>query len=224
MTQRSALFASIEDAVAAIGRGEVVVVVDDEDRENEGDLIMAAEFATPERIAFFVRHTSGVICVPLTGERCDELGLAAHGRAQHRVAPHRVHRHRRLPPRHHDGHLRHGPRAHDPCADRPGDPSRRPGSPRSHLPAALPPGWRAEARRSHRGVGRPRPPRRPLPGGRAVRDRERRRIDGAGARPRTLLRRARPADDLDRRPHPLSPPHREARAPRGRGPHPDGVG
>ena len=48
MTQRSALFASIEDAVAAIGRGEIVVVVDDEDRENEGDLIMAAEFATPE--------------------------------------------------------------------------------------------------------------------------------------------------------------------------------
>ena len=46
--------------VAAIGRGEIVVVVDDEDRENEGDLIMAAEFATPEKIAFFLRHTSGV--------------------------------------------------------------------------------------------------------------------------------------------------------------------
>ena len=53
--------------------GEIVVVVDDEDRENEGDLIMAAESATPEKIAFFVRHTSGVICAPLTGERCDEL-------------------------------------------------------------------------------------------------------------------------------------------------------
>ena len=49
--------------------GEIVVVVDDEDRENEGDLIMAAESATPEKIAFFLRHTSGVICVPLTGER-----------------------------------------------------------------------------------------------------------------------------------------------------------
>jgi 3,4-dihydroxy 2-butanone 4-phosphate synthase/GTP cyclohydrolase II len=66
-------FASIDDAVAAIGRGEIVVVVDDEDRENEGDLIMAAESATPEKIAFFVRHTSGVICAPLTGERLDEL-------------------------------------------------------------------------------------------------------------------------------------------------------
>ena len=68
-------FASIPDAVAAISRGEIVVVVDDEDRENEGDLIMAAEAATPENIAFFVRHTSGVICAPLTGERLDELEI-----------------------------------------------------------------------------------------------------------------------------------------------------
>jgi 3,4-dihydroxy 2-butanone 4-phosphate synthase/GTP cyclohydrolase II len=68
-------FAPIEDVVAAIARGEIVVIVDDEDRENEGDLIMAAEHATPEAIAFFVRHTSGVICAPLTGDRCDALRL-----------------------------------------------------------------------------------------------------------------------------------------------------
>jgi 3,4-dihydroxy 2-butanone 4-phosphate synthase/GTP cyclohydrolase II len=68
-------FADIEKAVAAIGRGEIVIVVDDETRENEGDLIMAAEFATPEAVAFFLRHTSGVICVPMTGERLDELQL-----------------------------------------------------------------------------------------------------------------------------------------------------
>jgi 3,4-dihydroxy 2-butanone 4-phosphate synthase/GTP cyclohydrolase II len=68
-------FADIEDAIAAVGRGEIVVVVDDEDRENEGDLIMAAEHATPEAIAFFVRHTSGVICAPLLGERLDELEI-----------------------------------------------------------------------------------------------------------------------------------------------------
>lgn len=67
--------APIEDVIAAIARGEMVVLVDDEDRENEGDLIMAAEFATPERIAFVVRHTSGVIVTPLTAERCDELRL-----------------------------------------------------------------------------------------------------------------------------------------------------
>ncbi|MED5540793.1 MAG: 3,4-dihydroxy-2-butanone-4-phosphate synthase, partial [Actinomycetota bacterium] len=67
--------AAVEDAIAAIGRGEIVVVVDDEDRENEGDLIMAAEHATPETIAFFVRYTSGVLCAPMTGERLDELAL-----------------------------------------------------------------------------------------------------------------------------------------------------
>ncbi len=68
-------FAKIEDAVAAIGRGEIVIVVDDEDRENEGDLIMAAEFATPEAIAFFLHHTSGVICAPVTSDRARELDL-----------------------------------------------------------------------------------------------------------------------------------------------------
>ncbi len=68
-------FAKIEDAVAAIGRGEIVIVVDDEDRENEGDLIMAAEFATPDAIAFFLHHTSGVICAPVTSERARELDL-----------------------------------------------------------------------------------------------------------------------------------------------------
>jgi 3,4-dihydroxy 2-butanone 4-phosphate synthase/GTP cyclohydrolase II len=68
-------FAAIEDAIAAIKRGEIVVVVDDADRENEGDLIMAAEAATPEAIAFFVRHASGVIVMSMTGERLDELEL-----------------------------------------------------------------------------------------------------------------------------------------------------
>jgi len=67
--------ADVEKAIAAIARGEIVIVVDDEDRENEGDLIMAAEFATPERIAFFVKHTSGLICAPITEGRADELDL-----------------------------------------------------------------------------------------------------------------------------------------------------
>jgi len=68
-------FAPVEDAVEAIRRGGMVVVVDDEERENEGDLVMAAEAVTPEKIAFFLAHTSGVICVPLTGARADELDL-----------------------------------------------------------------------------------------------------------------------------------------------------
>ncbi len=67
--------APIEDAIAAIRRGKIVIVVDDEDRENEGDLIVAAEWATPEAIAFFLHHTSGVICAPITGERARQLDL-----------------------------------------------------------------------------------------------------------------------------------------------------
>ena len=75
MAEHKNPFDSVEEAVEAIARGEIVVVVDDEDRENEGDLIMAAEHATAEKIAFFVRHTSGLICVPMTGDRLDELDI-----------------------------------------------------------------------------------------------------------------------------------------------------
>jgi 3,4-dihydroxy 2-butanone 4-phosphate synthase/GTP cyclohydrolase II len=64
------------DAIRAIRDGEIVLVVDDEDRENEGDLIMAADAATPDKIGFFLRHTSGVICASLPAQRCDELKLA----------------------------------------------------------------------------------------------------------------------------------------------------
>jgi 3,4-dihydroxy 2-butanone 4-phosphate synthase / GTP cyclohydrolase II len=66
---------SIEDAITAIKAGKPVIVVDDEDRENEGDLIFAAEHATPELLAFTVRYTSGYICAPLTEEDADRLEL-----------------------------------------------------------------------------------------------------------------------------------------------------
>jgi 3,4-dihydroxy 2-butanone 4-phosphate synthase / GTP cyclohydrolase II len=66
---------SIEDAIAAIKAGRPVIVVDDEDRENEGDLIFAAELATSELLAFTVRYTSGYICVPMTEEHADRLEL-----------------------------------------------------------------------------------------------------------------------------------------------------
>ncbi len=65
----------VEDAIEAIKNLQMVIVVDDEDRENEGDLVMAAEAATPENIAFFLAHTSGVICVPLEDTRADQLQL-----------------------------------------------------------------------------------------------------------------------------------------------------
>jgi 3,4-dihydroxy 2-butanone 4-phosphate synthase/GTP cyclohydrolase II len=82
-------FTTVPEAIAAIRRGEIVVVVDDADRENEGDLVMAAQAATPENIAFFVRHTSGVICMPMEGERLDELELplmVADNTESHRTA------------------------------------------------------------------------------------------------------------------------------------------
>ena len=65
----------IEDIIADIAAGKLVVMMDDEDRENEGDLIMAAEHATPEAIAFIVRHSSGIICQPMTGDRLEALLL-----------------------------------------------------------------------------------------------------------------------------------------------------
>lgn len=68
-------FASIQDAVAEIQDGRMIIIVDDEDRENEGDLVCAAEKVTPEVINFMARHARGLICLPLTEERCDELHL-----------------------------------------------------------------------------------------------------------------------------------------------------
>ena len=68
--------ASIEQAIEAYARGEFLVVVDDEDRENEGDLIIAADAMTPEKMNFMIRHTSGVICAPMSDERADQLDLS----------------------------------------------------------------------------------------------------------------------------------------------------
>ena len=113
-------FESIERAVADMAAGKAVVVVDDEDRENEGDLIFGAQMATPELLSFMVRYTSGYVCVALTEDECDRLDL---------------------PPMHHTnsdsfrtaftvtvdakagittGISAFGPRAHDPVVGRPG--------------------------------------------------------------------------------------------------------
>src|SRR3989440_12533773 len=68
-------FATIEEAIEDIRQGRIVVVVDDESRENEGDLTMAAQFVTPEAIAFMAKEGRGLICLALAPERCDQLGL-----------------------------------------------------------------------------------------------------------------------------------------------------
>ena len=214
-------FSEVQEAIDAIGRLGMAVVVDDEDRENEGDLVMAAEAATPENIAFFLAHTSGVICVPLLPERADKLELPADGHGQHRGPAHRLHRERRLPPRHHDGHLGHRPRRHHRRPDRSLHPAHRPEPARAHLPVALPRRRRAQAGRAHRGDRRPGPGRRPHPGRSPVRDRDRGQVgDGAAARARALRQEARSAHHLHRRADPLPAPQREAGAPGLRGPHP----
>jgi 3,4-dihydroxy 2-butanone 4-phosphate synthase/GTP cyclohydrolase II len=74
-TREDVKFATIEEALEDIAAGRMVVVVDDEDRENEGDLVMAAQFVTPDAINFMTRQAGGWICLALTPERCDELGL-----------------------------------------------------------------------------------------------------------------------------------------------------
>lgn len=74
-TKAAPLLDSVEEAIAAIARGEMVVVVDDEDRENEGDLVMAAEKVTPEAVNFMARHGRGLICLALTAERLRELDI-----------------------------------------------------------------------------------------------------------------------------------------------------
>jgi 3,4-dihydroxy 2-butanone 4-phosphate synthase/GTP cyclohydrolase II len=66
---------SVEQAVLALKRGEMIVVVDDDDRENEGDLIAAAAKITPEQMAFMVRHTSGIVCAPMTADNARRLKL-----------------------------------------------------------------------------------------------------------------------------------------------------
>jgi 3,4-dihydroxy 2-butanone 4-phosphate synthase / GTP cyclohydrolase II len=75
MSVPATAFATIEEAIGEIRAGRMVVVVDAADRENEGDLTIAAQFATPEAIAFMAKEGRGLICLCLTGERCDELGL-----------------------------------------------------------------------------------------------------------------------------------------------------
>src|SRR5947208_16917704 len=68
-------FATVPEAIDEIKRGRMVIVVDDEDRENEGDLTIAAQLCTPEAVAFIRKYASGVICVPMTVERLQELEL-----------------------------------------------------------------------------------------------------------------------------------------------------
>jgi 3,4-dihydroxy 2-butanone 4-phosphate synthase/GTP cyclohydrolase II len=71
----TSVFSTVEEALEEIRRGRMIVVCDGEERENEGDLVLAAQFATPDQVNFMAKHARGLICLALTPERCDELGL-----------------------------------------------------------------------------------------------------------------------------------------------------
>ncbi|HKX39438.1 MAG TPA: 3,4-dihydroxy-2-butanone-4-phosphate synthase, partial [Burkholderiales bacterium] len=75
MRRESAAISPVSEVIAAIRAGEIVILVDDEDRENEGDLVFAAEFVTPEKINFLAKHGRGLVCMPITEEHASRLGL-----------------------------------------------------------------------------------------------------------------------------------------------------
>ena len=188
-------FATIEEAIEEIREGRFVVVVDDPDRENEGDLVIAAQFATPETINFMATHGRGLICLCLTEERADQLGLRADDATatRRRSAP---------PSRSRSRRARASRRGSRPptAATRSRSRSRPTRSPADLVSAgpharrcARKPGRRARADRADRGRRRPRPARRAQPGRRRLRDHERRRDDGARPRPGPVLRAARAA-------------------------------
>ena len=182
--RRASRSPTIEDALDDLREGKMVIVCDDEDRENEGDLTMAAQFATPEAINFMAKDGRGLICLALTPQRCAELDLPPMTQPQRGAPADRLHRlHRGARGRHHR-HLGGRPGAHHPGRHRPRVHARRPGAAGPRLPAHGPAGRRARARRPDRGGRRPGAARRPEPGRRHLRDHERRRHHGARARPR----------------------------------------
>ena len=215
------VFATVEEAIEEIRAGRFVVVVDDEDRENEGDLTIAAQFVTPEAVNFMATHGRGLICLCLTPERCEELGLRQ--MTDQNETPFGTAFTVSIEAREgvSTGISAARPRADDPGRDR-SDLDRlrpRPAGPR--LPAAGPLRRRPPALRADRGRRRPRAARRARAGRRRLRDHERGRHDGARLRPGRLLRAPRAEDGHRRRPDRVPAPAREPRRARRLGPAPD---
>jgi 3,4-dihydroxy 2-butanone 4-phosphate synthase / GTP cyclohydrolase II len=158
----------------------MVIVVDDEDRENEGDLTIAAEKVTPEAINFMATHGRGLICMPMTGERLDELEIPLQvDKNTTPSTPPSASAIEAKPGRHR--HLGRRSGGDGPRGDRsrhaPDDLAR----PGAHVPAARPRRRRARAGGADRSGGRSRAHRRPVSGRRDLRNHERRRHDGARA-------------------------------------------
>ena len=203
-------FASIEEAIEEIRSGRMVVVCDDENRENEGDLTLAAQFATPEAINFMATHGRGLICLALTPERCDELELDLMAAKNESAFRHQLHGLDRGGGGGDHGDLRPRPRPHDSGRHRPQHEARRDRPAGARLPAQGKGRRRAGASRPDRGGRRPGPPGGPDPVRRDLRDHERGRDDGPGVRPDPVLRAPRAEDDHGRRPDRLPAADREA--------------
>ena len=181
MSEEPSPFCSIEEAIEEIRAGRMVVVVDSPDRENEGDLCMAAEYVT-RRCHQLHGHARPWADLPHAHARALRGARPADdGAAQPDALRDGVHGLDRGPRGHRDGHLGEGSRPHDRgrVRDRHGPARHHQARPR--LPAARAPRRRARAHRPDRGLGRSRPARRRAPGGRDLRGHEGRRDDGARA-------------------------------------------
>ena len=145
-------FASIEEAIERFRQGEIVIIVDDEDRENEGDLAIAAEKVTPAAINFMAKHGRGLICLALTEERCRELDLPLMVEDNTSHLRHRLHRLHRGARQGDDRHLRRRPRRHHPAPPSIRRPGRRTCSARGTSSPCAPARGACSS-----GPGRPRP-------------------------------------------------------------------
>ena len=157
----------VEATIAAFTRGEIVVVTDDDDRENEGDLFVAASLCTPEKMAFIIRNTSGIVCAPLARRRRQASASRSDGGAQRCPARHRVHRFGRLPARAHHRHFRGRALQYRARARQRQQRGERFRAPRPCLSAGRARRRRADALRSHRSLRRSVPPCGIAGGGRA---------------------------------------------------------
>ena len=190
-------FSKIDDALQALKEGRIIIVVDDEDRENEGDFIAAAEKVTPETIEFMITHGRGLVCMPIL----PEVGRRGFSSARWSSATRpRTRRRTRCRSTTSRAARASAPQERARTVRAIIDPATRPDDlvrPGHLFPAGGQGGGRAPPRRAHRGDGRPGPAGRPDAGRHPLRDprRHRRGQPRAAARDRA---RARPADRLDR--------------------------
>src|SRR3989338_6094505 len=198
-------FNSIGEAIEDVQNGKLVIVVDDHDRENEGDLVIAAEKITPAMVNFMITEGKGLVCVPLSGERVDELGLRQ--MVEDNREPMKTAFTVSV-----DGNPRFGVTTGISPADR-AKTIELLINPRSKKDDLVTPGHvfplRLKAGGAHRGGGRPGQISRALSGGGDLRDHQRRRIDGAGAATLRIRQKTSVKDRDDRRPDLVSPETRK---------------